>query len=192
MDRSTNPATIFSFCQADPALAALTWKDPDDLSAKIWAWKKRQGPASTHRCTRRRPRCRKKKPPTSGAATASNWRSNIRTVPAFFEIGAARGQTDRFTARLDRPDWPQHRSEDFDVACKDIPGGLRYELALPYGKFGLTDAIREKGFRFNLIVNGQRRHDAGRVSFRIAPPPRSRRNQRCRRIPRLLRLPTNK
>ena len=109
--------------------------------------------------------------------------------PAFLEIGAAQGAD----GQIHRPVWTVPTglnigSEDFDVACKDIPGGLRYELALPYGKFGLTDAIREKGFRFNLIVNDN--DGTMREGFiRIAPGLGETKDAAAFPV---LRLPTNK
>lgn len=147
------PGDHFSFCQADPALAALTWKGPEDLSAKIWAWKNNK--ALNLRIDVR------DDVHVQNEKAADIWRGDSIQLaiqypgnPAFLEIGAAQGAD----GQIHRPVWTVPTglnigSEDFDVACKDIPGGLRYELALPYGKFGLTDAIREKGFRFNLIVN---------------------------------------
>lgn len=143
----------FSFCQADPALAALTWKGPEDLSTTLWAWHDAQ-----HLLLRLdvRDDVHVQHEPLTGI-----WRGDSVQLAFHYpgdtdmlEIGIAQGADGNVMRQVwTLPQGVLVAPEDIDATCDVIPGGLRYELALPYDKIGLTDSIREKGFRFNLIVN---------------------------------------
>ncbi|MGI5869615.1 MAG: hypothetical protein ACOX9C_09270 [Kiritimatiellia bacterium] len=147
------PGDCFSFCQADPALAAMVWKGPDDLSAKIWAWN--QGDALRLRVdVRDDVHVQNEKAPDIWRGDSVQLAIQHPGRLPLLEIGAALGTDGQMLRAVwTVPTGINVDAEDFDASCATMPGGLRYELALPYAKLGLTESIRKAGFRFNLIVN---------------------------------------
>ena len=147
------PQDYFSFCQADPALAALTWKGPSDLSAKIWAWHDTQN-------LRLRVDVRDDTHVQKESAVGI-WRDDSIQLALLYpgitemlEIGVAQTPDGKVVRSVwTQPAGMQISASDFEAISQVLPDGLRYELAIPYEKLGMTDAIRKKGFRFNLIVN---------------------------------------
>lgn len=164
-----SPASVVNFCEADPALSALTWKGPADLSAKIWL---SRGSDSL------RIRVVVRDDVQHQPETAENsWRGDGLQIgfqaPAqqgFWEVGAALHDDGRvLTALWTRPiGTPAATATDVQARVTRSGSETTYAVELPYQPFGLSDALLESGLRFNLIVNdndGQLREGF----IRIAP-----------------------
>lgn len=145
-------ADTVNFCSADPALAHLVWKGPEDLSAKVWVWWRNEALwFQVDVCDDLH---------VQGQDAASAWRGDgvqialhpVKTNHAW-EIGAACGHEDQVLLSV----WssPEGTGADipFTARCEPIPAGMRYAFRLPFDRFGLTDEVRAAGVRFNLLVN---------------------------------------
>jgi hypothetical protein len=150
LDKSSD---VVNFCEADPALAAFTWQGPNDLSARIWAW--RQDNALHLRIDVRDDVHMQKE------SAQNMWRGDsvqvaleVPGTQGSWEIGAAQDNDGKILqAAWVTPPGVTGAEKFFSVHCEAIAGGLRYELALPCDRFALTTQAMEQGFRFNLIVN---------------------------------------
>ncbi len=162
------PADLVDLCQADPALAALTWKGPDDLSARIWVWQ--QGQALHVRTdVRDNLHVQNEKPDTMWRGDSVQLALTTAGTKELWVIGAAMkadGQVMR--AAWFTPPGVTNAETFFDAACQTIPGGLRYELTLPFDRFRLTGQVQQQGFRLNLLVNDND-GNARKCYMRIAP-----------------------
>jgi hypothetical protein len=143
-----------SFTEADPALAAHNWRGADDLSARVWVW--RQGDAIHVRVDARDDiHVQKEK-------AQDCWRGDSVQI-AFqsvsdkrvnWEIGVAQADDGTLLRTVwTSPSGTVNPETLFTAACEPIPAGLRYQVTLPRGLLGLTDAALRDGLRFNLIVN---------------------------------------
>jgi hypothetical protein len=146
-------ASVFNFSEKDPNLAYLAWTGPKDLSCEISLGK------------------------TSGAMLVrvdvtddihfqhynggSMWQGDCIQMAfkapgqnGYWELGLSMrndGKPDVFC--WSRPDGFADPFQKVVLKTTPSEGKLLYEATLPYEAFGLSDAILEKGIRFNLIVN---------------------------------------
>lgn len=147
-------ASVVNFCEADPALKALTWKGPEDLSARVWL---ARGPASL----RLRVIVRDDVHHQSEEAETT-WRGDglqigvqVPGQQGFWEVGAALHDDGRSLATVwSKPIGSPATGAKAVIAKVSRSGSdTTYEVELPYQAFGLSDAILESGLRCNLIVN---------------------------------------
>lgn len=144
---------IVSLTNADPALAAFLWKDPNDFSASIWLW--RQANSLRVRVDVKDDiHVQKEK-------QAEIWKDDSVQI-AFqgvgakdgWEIGAAQAPDGSIVkAAWAAPAGVTNGADVFGATCSPIEGGLRYEFDLPCDKMGLDEAQLKRGLRFNLLVN---------------------------------------
>jgi hypothetical protein len=143
-----------SFTEADPTLTAYNWRGPDDLSAKVWVWLQKDAIQvrvdvrdDIHVQKEMAQDCWKGDSLEVAFQSVNDTRVN-------WEIGVAQADDDTLLRAVwASPTGVLSPESQFTATCKSIPGGLRYEVTLPCGSLGLTDAALRDGLRFNLAVN---------------------------------------
>ena len=143
-----------SFTDADPALAALNWRGPDDLSARVWVWQQEDA-IRVRVDVRDDLHVQKEK-------VQDCWKGDSLQI-AFQSASANQVTWQLGVAQADdgtllRAAWASplgtvNPESLFTAACSPSSGGLRYDVTLPCRALGLTDAALRDGLRFNLIVN---------------------------------------
>ncbi len=150
LEKSTD---VINFCQTDPSLAAFNWKGPDDLSARIWAWRQ-DGALRMRVDVRDDIHVQKDNPQDSWKGDGIQLALQVPGMKDYWEIGAAMDNDGEILKAVwIAPSGIKGAEEFFTVSCAPIAGGLRYEIALQQDKFGLSGKVMEQGFKFNMIVN---------------------------------------
>lgn len=144
---------VVNFCDADPARVAQTWQGAQDCSFAGWLARgdgrlRLRLEVSDDRHVQRED-------------AGGMWKSDSIQVgiqvpgqSGHWELGLARHEDGRvLKALFIKANGRKAEAEQIEAAVTPRAGGMVYELAVPYAVLGLTDAILERGIRFNVIAN---------------------------------------
>ncbi len=142
---------VIDFEAPDAAGTAQHWGGPQDISARIWLWRDADA-------LRVHAEVRDDRHHQDGDA-AGAWRGDgvqlgllVPGRQGQLEIGAALHNDGSVLRSL----WsapPGVTAESFTATVRRIEGATTYDLAILRAPLGLSDAVLDAGFRFNMIVN---------------------------------------
>jgi hypothetical protein len=145
--------SVVNFCQTDPTLQACNWRGPEDLSLQVWLTR---GGGALHLHVEVRDDVHHQAEPADSAWRGDGLQIGFQ-VPGeagSWEVGVARHQDGSVLRSLwIKPAGAATKPEAMTASATPIAGGMAYDLALPYAAFGLSDAVLERGQRFNLLAN---------------------------------------
>ena len=146
--------SVMNFCEADPAMKALTWKGPEDLSARIWLARGRDT-LRLHVVVRDDIHHQSEEAESTWRGDGIQFGFQAPGQQGFWEIGAALHDDGRSLSALwTRPvGAPLTTAKAVTTHVSRSGVDTTYDVELPYQPFGLSDALLESGLRFNLVVN---------------------------------------
>lgn len=159
---------VVNFTGADPALAAMHWRGSQDLSARVWVWKK-EGQLCVRADVQDDTHIQKETAADMWKADCVQLAFALPDQKEYWELGVAQNQDGQtLTAAWKMPAGTLATESLFTATCSPIAGGLRYELQIPLANLQLDEPSLARGLRFNLIVND---NDANlrKQMVRIAP-----------------------
>ncbi|MCK6488145.1 MAG: hypothetical protein L6R48_07430 [Planctomycetes bacterium] len=146
-------ASVVNFCQTDPTLQACNWRGPEDLSMQVWL-ARGGGALRLHVAVRDDLHHQVESADSAWRGDGLQVGFQVPGEAGSWELGVARHQDGRVLRSLwIKPAGAATGPEAFTASATPVPGGMVYDLALPYAAFGLSDAVLERGLRFNLLAN---------------------------------------
>ncbi len=144
---------VFNMCENDPATQHLTWKGPQDLSAKI-----KLGYEPDYLLLQIAVEDDVHSQKFSGPFI---WKGD--SIQFAMQIPGQSGRWELGLARLDdgkpevacwsRPTDFQDPSSGIGLATEQAGGRIIYKVKIPMASLGLSEKILKQGFKFNLVVN---------------------------------------
>jgi hypothetical protein len=145
--------SVVNFCQTDPTLQACNWRGPEDLGLQVWL---ARGGGALRLHVEVRDDVHHQVEPAEAAWRGDGLQVGLQ-IPGeagSWEVGVARHQDGSVLRSLwIRPVDATTGPEAITASATPVAGGMVYDLVLPYAAFGLSDAVLERGLRFNLLAN---------------------------------------
>ncbi|HEX2947986.1 MAG TPA: hypothetical protein VHV83_00190 [Armatimonadota bacterium] len=144
---------VFNYYENDPNKAYLTWKGPDDLSAKVWLGHTKDA-MTLHLEARDDKFVNQYKGGDIWRGDGIQLAFQVPGQNGYWELGLARladGTPAAYTWTTPKGIADPTAQVQLKTELRD--GGITYDAVFPYQAFGLSDDILANGIKFNLILN---------------------------------------